>query len=503
MQLTSRQIIDAAKTEGGGSVEAPRIMMVDGKPRIGVGSGNYRGGTMFMDTDGHIWHYGKTSTGQHNSVIIGFCQEYVQVKLHKVALDYSRPIKEFGHISGASCFVLYEDGELITWGQNNFGQLGIGEATGYSTCLPAKVDGVWDKVVVPNVFSYYANGGCMYLRDKATGEWWYCGYNNTKYTHTIGVVAPAAVLTPVQIPQPDGEVIRDLHVSSGYDANIFAVTESGNVYAAGRNLYGSLGIDSTVLSIAAWTPVVGLPLPLSQGQLETYQIIAANGFTSSEDRANGTMTVFIIDGEVYNCGDGGYGVLGRGDVVNQQVFGKVTLPAKVVKYVSSGGGYSAQYALLETGELYRWGHNESGALADGTYTYNPTPAMLVGDVEDVWMSKAHGTYSYLTTVMYRTKDGKYFTAGQAGSGSHCPLDPTKKDTKFNVPVETRWEYLEKTFVDFLWFSEWRNHTTRTCFGITSDGRMYACGSSLVMLSDLSPFSYGATNIELWYPHPFF
>lgn len=502
MQLTSSQIVEAAKSSGGGSTKEPRVMMVNGEPRIAKGGGNYRGGFMFMDTEGHIWHFGKTSGALHNSVVIGYRQDNVQVKLHEVSLDYSRKIVDFGFISGAACFVLYEDGELLTWGQNGFGQLGIGESTSYSTCIPATLAGSWDKVVVPNAFAYYANGGSLYIRDKNTGEWWYAGYNNGSNTHTIGVDAPSSVLSPVQIPQPDGEVIRDLYVSGGYDANIFAVTESGNIYAAGRNWSGSCGIDSSTVGINAWTPVVGLPLPMTPAQLETYQIVLTNGYTSTEDRANGTMSSVVIDGELYTCGHGDYGNLGRGDTTSQQAFGKVTLPAKIAKYICTGGGFSAQYVLLENGELWRWGHNESGTLGDGTYTYKTSPEKLADGIKDAWMSKAHGTYAYLSTVMYRTNDDRYFTVGQFGSGCHCPIDPNLRDTKYNVPVETRWGYLQEDLIHFMWCSEWRNHTLRTIYGFTADGRMFAAGNSLNMLSDKSPFSYGATNIELWQPHPF-
>ena len=198
------------------------------------------------------------------------------------------------------------------------------------------------------------------------------------------------------IPIPDGESVA--HASSGNHTLI--ATVEGNLYTAGRNWYGELGIGESGIGNQKDT-FTRIPIP------DDKRVVKVD--------VGGDSSFFITeDGILYGAGNNSFGQLGLGDNVDRDTFTPITLPdGKKVAQVSTSGSHTL--VLTREGELYVTGYNEYGELGTGesglATNKNTFTSVTVQGNKKVVQISAGGIHS-----MVLTADGEVFTTGSNMSG---------------------------------------------------------------------------------------
>jgi alpha-tubulin suppressor-like RCC1 family protein len=120
------------------------------------------------------------------------------------------------------------DGTLWAWGQNNLGQLGIGNTTNQTVPVQVGAATNWASISVGDYHSFAL---------KTDGTLWAWGYN---ISGQLGIGNTTNQTVPVQL----GSATDWASVDGGY-AHTLALKTDGTLWAAGYNYYGQLGIGST------------------------------------------------------------------------------------------------------------------------------------------------------------------------------------------------------------------------------------------------------------------
>jgi alpha-tubulin suppressor-like RCC1 family protein len=138
-----------------------------------------------------------------------------------------------------------DDGNLYSWGRNNFGQLGNNGTN--NSLVPVKLSlttaSAWKSVAAGNAHAMALSAdGHLYS--------WGFNYNSQLGYSTLNYGNPTASL----VPQPTG-VTSWMSVALG-GAYSMALDQNGKLYAWGYNLLGYLGTSETKWNITAPTPVL-------------------------------------------------------------------------------------------------------------------------------------------------------------------------------------------------------------------------------------------------------
>jgi alpha-tubulin suppressor-like RCC1 family protein len=166
---------------------------------------------------------------------------------------------------GGFALALTADGAVYAWGQNVLGQLGNGTYVGTVT-TPAQVTGFSGRTVV--AISCGASHALALTADGAVYTW---GYN---YDGQLGNGTTTASNRPAEVTALSGQGVSALQAGTYHS---LALTESGTVYAWGRNNEGQLGDNSQTNRL---TPVAvgGLSgrgvIELSAGEAHTLALLA-------------------------------------------------------------------------------------------------------------------------------------------------------------------------------------------------------------------------------------
>jgi alpha-tubulin suppressor-like RCC1 family protein len=231
----------------------------------------------------------------------------------------------------AHVLALKDDGTVLAWGCNNYGQLGDGTTSDSESDAetPSQVSGL------NNVKSVAA--GLFYsVALKNDGTVWAWGYN--RYGQLGDGEISRYESVPVQVVGLSG-IVR---VYAGYNHNV-AIDSSGNVWAWGSNDCGELG-DGT--NISRCTP------------------IRLAGLAGVKDVALGSSYTVVLDGDgtVRAWGENYGGWLGDGTTTGQ------LHPVSVkgldhVSAIATGEGIS--FASLDDGTVRAWGFNSGGLIGNG------------------------------------------------------------------------------------------------------------------------------------------
>lgn len=141
-----------------------------------------------------------------------------------------------------------------------------------------------------------------------------------------------------------------------------------------------------------------------------------SGRTARQIAAGGSHALVLLDsGEVYAWGGNDSGQLGQGDLLFRALPTKVNLPRAAI---AVGAGRSHSIALLDDGRVFTWGANNLGQLGNAGREplYTPT-ASLLGDVAQIAVGNNH--------VLALRIDGSVWAwganaSGQLGDGSFKP-----------------------------------------------------------------------------------
>jgi alpha-tubulin suppressor-like RCC1 family protein len=258
----------------------------------------------------------------------------------------------FRSISAGSCGVT-TSGAAYCWGRNTYGQLGTGTTTNDS--VPVAVGGGLTFATI----SAEGNYSCGVTTTSAGYCWGYNGDGELGNGTTTNSPEPVAVSGGLTFTA----------ISTG-EAHACGVVSSGAVYCWGDNSAGGLGNGTTTSST---TPVV------VSGGLGYAAVSVGFGFSCG----------LTPDGEIYCWGDNTYGQLGNGTTTSSTspvaVAGALTFAT-----VSTNG--TSVCGVTTSSAAYCWGNNSSGQLGNGTGAYGPNvaPAAVSGGLKFAVVSGSCG-----------------------------------------------------------------------------------------------------------------
>jgi len=277
--------------------------------------------------------------------------------------------------------VLTTTGGVKCWGENAWGQLGLGNSTrqttpvvapawgtsvlamaggehacallttGAVTCAGPGVGGVTPLAVTSLGTSVVAlttgtAHTCVLTNGGAVKCW------GSNMWGELGLGDSVGRATPVDVTALGTSIVS---VSAGGGEHTCALTAAGSVKCWGRNYYGQLGLGDTTDKF----------LPLDVTTLGTSVI----GVT-----AGSTHTCAMIAGGGVKCWgyNGLYGTLGIGDSVTTVIPTPVDVSALGTSVVALAAGGST-CALLQSGAIKCWGANWNGQLGLGDWAARQTP----------------------------------------------------------------------------------------------------------------------------------
>ena len=324
------------------------------------------------------------------------------------------------------------DETVLSWGSNNFGQIGNGSLADSS--LPALVKNPTGDSILNNIkmvsANYYhsialTNSGTLY-------GWGYNFYDQVGYGEKIQtqrVVLPVVILRNFTT-----NTITDVKsVSSGPNFSLL-LKNDGSVWAWGLNTNGQLGDGTTEQRF--------LPVQVKDSSGNNYlsnikQISAGGGALGSYALA------LDNDGTVWSWGLGSSGQLGNG------VFGSSILPTKVknssgsgnlndVIKISTGSYFSG--AIKSDGSIWMWGANGAGQLGDGTGTNRNLPVQVKDSSGTGFLSNFidlsighNGANAGLGSSLAVRSDGTVWSWGSNNSGALGDGTYTNR----SLPVQVR------------------------------------------------------------------
>jgi len=296
---------------------------------------------------------------------------------------------------GYHTIAIKTDGTLWAWGENGYGQLGLGDTTDRNTPTQVGTGTNWSSV------------SCGYghtIAIKTDGTLWAWGYN---YYGQLGLGDTTNRNTPTQV----GTGTNWSSVSCG-GWHTIAIKTDGTLWAWGYNYYGQLGLGDTT---DRNTPTqVGTGTNWSSVSCGVYHTIAIK-----------------TDGTLWAWGRNGYGQLGLGDTTNRNT------PTQVgtgTNWSSVSCGYGHTIAIKTDGTLWAWGRNYYGQLGLGDTTDRNTPTQVGTGTN--WSSVSCGGWH---TIAIKT-DGTFWAWGYNYNGQLGLGDTTNRTvpTRVNVVPILSW-----------------------------------------------------------------
>jgi alpha-tubulin suppressor-like RCC1 family protein len=312
---------------------------------------------------------------------------------------------------------LGSDGRVYAWGDNEFGQLGIGWFRGPRNCKPDACSTSPVAVRLPRGVSATAvsEGDGVSLAVGSDGEVYAWGDNELGQ---LGDGSTANSAVPVRVSLPGGRAIA---VSAGINTSL-VVSSDGSVYAWGDNADGQLGNGSTTGpqtcegEACSRSPVaVSLPGGVAATEVsEGWQVSLALG----------------SDGSAYSWGNNSYGQLGDGSRVSSATPVRASFPGGIPAATAVSAGYDASLAVGAKGYVLAWGTNTFGELGDGSTTdsLGPEGVSLPGGVAATAVSEGQDTSLALGS------DGHIYAWGRNEDGQLGNGSTTGSPTPVQVPL---------------------------------------------------------------------
>ncbi len=251
--------------------------------------------------------------------------------------------------------ILTENRSLYMCGQNNCGQLGLGDNIDRDvpTLLPSSY---YSGQIIDKVFMGVYNTAIL-TENRDLFTW---GYGESGQL-CVGSLSNRNIPTFVPHARYGYKIIKEVSLGLSHTA---ILTTDDLIYMCGSNFLGELGINNNSNQIL---PVLIPSIDYDYKQIKKVSL------------GHNTTAILAEDGSLYVCGLNSRGQLGLGDTANRQTL--TLLPSssygnKRIKDVSLG--YNTTAILTEDGSLYVCGQNDYGQLGLGvgdTYDHN-VPILL-------------------------------------------------------------------------------------------------------------------------------
>jgi len=278
-----------------------------------------------------------------------------------------------------NCVAICKGGQVITWGDNGYGELGIGNGAPlyYYSSVPMTITSGFRPISV-SAGDYFS----AYVKDDSTLYTW--GVNTAGQ---LGDGTTNNSYIPLKVPG-----LTSIIKFSGCWNHSLALRANGTVYSWGDNTSGKFG-NGTQLS--SFVPV---------------QSLISN---VSEISAGSMHSLFLKkDSTIWTCGNNAYGQLGLGTTIDQSFPTQIPGLSGIIAIAT---GRKSSLALKSDGTVWFWGNMYS--------TYSVTiPTQLSGINNVIAIAGGHESYLALKndgTVWgwgYSSNVGNFGTGGLPPSG---------------------------------------------------------------------------------------
>ena len=338
---------------------------------------------------------------------------------------------------------------LWAWGNNYFGQLGLGNNSGYDTTSATRV---LDSSSIKVIKSGYAHT----VKIKNDGTLWAWGRNDYGQ---LGL----GDSKNYNIPKKVGTDTNWINVGTGM-YHTLAIKKDGTLWSWGRNIYGQLGLGnytdynspqqidtaSDWLDIAItldgsyaiknngtlWSWGVNQYGQLGLGNSTTYNSPHQVGSDSNWHKVtcNASHALAIKnDGTLWGWGSNAYCQLGLGNSTTSTNF---NIPQQVgtdSTWVDISTGYLHTIGIKSDGTLWSWGYNGNGQLGLGSNTlvYN-SPTKL--GVESSWKTVST---MYAHNIAMK-KNGTLWSWGYNGNGQLGLGNKTNYNSPQQIGNDSNW-----------------------------------------------------------------
>lgn len=307
---------------------------------------------------------------------------------------------------------LSRDGNVLTWGDNAYGQAGAGKIGGIRPS-PKAVQGLRDIIQV-------AAGQDHSVALDASGRVWTWGLN---MSGQLGDGTNANSSNP--------RIILGLsdvrYVAAGYRSSL-AVKKDGTVWAWGgfcnlKTRTKNLQDYITSLSVGGYGHGNGGTIDdvtpeedcLYEDYLnvKSYQPVQIKGLPAVEkiDIGWGHALAITKEGELWAWGCNMYGQVGVGKGPASPAIHTPTRIKGIGRVTEAVTGYRHSLALTEDGKLWGWGHNYYGEIGAGEQEQIVTSPRLISFSEEINHIYAGHDYS-----LFLTKNGEIWGLGHASFG---------------------------------------------------------------------------------------
>jgi alpha-tubulin suppressor-like RCC1 family protein len=333
----------------------------------------------------------------------------------------------FGGANQAGQILERSTGQLWTWGNNTFGQLGLGISGNQSS--PMSVVGGH------NFYSMSEGNNWRMLAIDTNGDawiWGYCANHRCGTGNTTNRSTPTAVLAlpgGVKALRPGTDLLcsncNKLGLTSIANEEGFVIGENGTLYGWGLNNNGNLGIGST----ASRTSPVALPAWGKVGHVSadydnTFTIGWSDNLLGREELPDWGYRIrgFQTRGYLRAAGQGDK--IGDWTTTNKSTPTLVCAPYEKspctwgwnVTWVDQGEQHVCAADIGKSGgRIFCWGYNQYGQLGDTSTTYTSNPVAVSGPTNDEgdWKDFSCGRYH---TCALRASDGTAWCWGRGNVG---------------------------------------------------------------------------------------
>ncbi|SHO57835.1 RCC1 domain-containing protein [Vibrio quintilis] len=361
-----------------------------------------------------------------------------------------------------SHYALDDEGNVYSWGLNDYGQLGHGDTT--SRPVATRIEFfVQNDLKVVEVYTigagYYQYNTTIFRTDK--GYLYACGYNGEGQ---LGDGTTANKSAPVRCGYLEN--IQQVHIGGGHPKCIHAINDEGQLWSWGWNATGQLGLGHNTNE----------DTPVRSSLRDVKKVLGASGYNVSAADPRGFSLAVKNDGTVWATGSNPYGQLGQGNTTDLNQWTQVHFPDgdTIVDIALGCGHYAPAMALNDQGEVLSWGYNGYGQLGNGV---DDKAQSVPLKPEGEWQGKVTriaigGSISYSALIV--ESDGALWGCGYNGNMNLGVGDATHSHQSAHKCEFRRVLGLNGTMRD------WWIHGHSGDWGIRvlyEDGRVDACGQN--------------------------
>ena len=318
-------------------------------PYTPYGAGRYRSGGFIMG-DGTIRVWGNGDNYQLGVGNTTF-SEWFPVQ---PAFPYRITAKVVKWVGGSyENFVLFDNGEVWSWGQNGYGVLGHGHTN--AVTYPQKIEALNGVKIVDISIGTHARRSMhhvLFLADD--GRAFGCGYN---IDGQLGIGNNTSQSTPKKLAKTNW---AKLYAVGAYKGSSFGIDKTGGLYSWGFNGYGNLGINNkTDQSTPAYINAFG-------GE-RVVQFSGANNSQKDSNSQNFSYSIALLEnGKVYTWGYNLVGQLGTNNTTQYNSPQEIkSLGTDNVEVLAHDGRYSKTYVRKNDNRVFACGAGNNGALSQG------------------------------------------------------------------------------------------------------------------------------------------